>query len=313
MINMKDYIKLGISPTMLFPDAFEDDLEHLTAFATCCKFSEYESLETFLPHDEKIRKREIELMKKHNKVLHYNTPIQFQVDGEYNPGSDKAEYRANGLKLAKQHMDYAAEADVEVFVVTGCPDKGPEKREEIMQRYTEYFLEIAAYGKKLGLTVAIEPIERDRFKHIILGPTDECAQFIIDMQKHGATNARLMLDSAHLPLMGEDFDFALKYSLKAGLAHIHMGDAVTDPKSIYYGHTHPPFGVQRGVFDVEELAEQFSKLFEAGHISSTPPKNRPTISLEMRPYLGVSPETSARFAYEKVNSAFQIAAKKHCE
>lgn len=310
MVKMEDYIQFGIAPIMLFPKGFDNELEHLLAIKTCCKFSEYETLETFLPHDKVIRQKEIAMMKKYNKVLHYNAPVEFQLDGKYNPGSDNEKYRANAVKLAKAHMEYAAEADAKLFVVTGCPDKGPEKRDEIMDRYKEYFLEIALYAKELGMTIVIEPMERDIFKKIILGPTSECADFIKEMQEKGARNAKLILDSAHLPLMGESFDTALRYSMEAGLAHIHLGDAVDNPKSIYYGHTHPPLGVQGGVYDVDELVDQFVKLFEVGYISNEIGANRPTISLEMRPYTGVSPETSARFAYEKVNSAFQVAIKR---
>ncbi|NLI90068.1 MAG: TIM barrel protein [Epulopiscium sp.] len=309
-MKMEDYIKLGISPTMLMPDAFEDDMEHLAAFVACCKMQEYETLDTFLPHNKEIREYEIKMLKKYNKVLNYNTPIEFQLDGEYNPASDNSEYRANAVKLAKTHIDYAAEAGVKVFVVTGCADKGPDKRSELLERYKEYFLQVADYAEKHDMLVAIEPIERDVFKKIILGPTDECADFIQEMQEKGASNARLMLDSAHLPLMDETFDFALSHSLRAGLAHIHIGDAVSDPNSEYYGHTHPPLGVQGGVFDRDELTEQFVKLIECGHIKKVKNDDRPTISLEMRPYIGVSPETSARFAYEKVNSAFKAAMKK---
>jgi sugar phosphate isomerase/epimerase len=311
MIKINDYVKFGISPTMLFPKAFDDELEHLAAFETCCKFSEYESFETFLPHNEKIRKLEIQKMREHNKVLHYNTPIEFQLDGEFNPGSDNPKYRANALELAKKHINYTAEADSKLIVFTGCADKGPEKRPQIMERYKEYFLEVASYARQFDITIAIEPIEREVFKKLILGPTSECADFIKEMQEKGATNAKLMLDSAHLPLMEETFESALRYSMEAGLVHIHLGDSVNNSKSEYYGHTHPPIGIHGGVFDVEEVSEHFLQLFQAGFISSVPSEIKPTISLEMRPYPGVSPETSAKFAYEKVSTAFQIAAAKY--
>ena len=61
-----------------------------------------------------------------------------------------------------------------------------------------------------NMTVSIEPIERGRFKNLILGPTWECAAFIKDMQEKGASNAKLILDIAHLPLMGEEIGGAVK-------------------------------------------------------------------------------------------------------
>ncbi len=313
MIRMNNYMKFGISPTLLFPAAFEDELEHLTAIETCCRFPEYEVFETFLPQNDALRKREIQKMKEYNKILNYNTPIPFQLDGEFNPASDQPIYRANALELAKQHINYAAEADSKLMVITGCADKGPEKRPEILKRFKEYFLKVAAYAKQFDITIVLEPMEREAFKKLVLGPTQECADFIEEMQNEGAANAKLMLDSAHLPLMQETFTQALNSSRKVGLAHIHLGDAVKDPKSAYYGHTHPPLGIHEGCFDVEELTEQLIQLFEFGYLRSNPGSNRPVISLEMRPYPGVSPETSARFAYEKVESAFSAAAEKFCQ
>lgn len=311
MIKMKDYIKLGISPTMLFPIAFDNELEHLAAFETCCKFSEYEAFDTFLPHNPKIRNLEIEKLKKYNKTLNYNTPVIFQLDGEFNPCSDNPTYRNNAISEMKKHIDYAVEADAALLVITGCADKGPERRAELFERYKTFFLEASLYAKQFNLPVLIEPIEREVFKKIILGPTIECAAFIKEMQQKGATNAHLMLDTAHLPLMKEDFSSALQTSLEVGLEHIHLGDAVKDPSSSYYGHTHPPLGIHEGVFDVEEVEDQFYELFQSGYISKTPTDTPISISLEMRPYPGVSPETSARFAYEKVHTAFTNAFYKY--
>ena len=140
----------------------------------------------------------------------------------------------------------------------------------------------------------------------------ECAAFIKDMQEKGAFNAKLILDIAHLPLMGEDIDGAVKHCMEAGLAHVHMGNAVLEPASRFYGHTHPPIGVQHGCYDCQELILQFKTLLASGYIPTVPGPVRPTISLEVRPYPGVSGRTSARVMYEKVSSAFMAALDQYC-
>ena len=187
-------------------------------------------------------------------------------------------------------------------------DKGEERRPELMKLYMEYFMALAEHVKQYNMNIVIEPIERHRFKQLILGPTPECAAFIAEAQKNGADNAHLMMDIHHLPLMEENLDDAIAAYLPVGLIHVHMGDAVLDPNNVFYGHTHPPVAVQGGMFDLPELTEQFVKLFECGFIPKTPGEKRASISLEVRPYTGVSEQTSIQFMYEKMKSAFDAAA-----
>ena len=304
MPKINDYVKFGISPSMLYPASFDDDYAHLAAVTACCRLEGYDSMETFLPDDAAIRKFEIQRMRDAGLTLHYNTGLAFQIDGPCNAGSDDPAERAGALSAMKAQVDYAAEAEAPLIVVTGCADKGPEKRPAVLSRYTEYFYGVCAHAKQYGITVVLEPIERDVFKKLVLGPTPECAAFIRQAQEQGYDNAMLMLDTAHLPLMDEEFEPALKQSLEVGLYHIHMGEGVLDPKSVFYGHTHPPICVHNGLFGFDELTDQFYLLLKHGYIPGDPASPHPSISLEVRPYQGVSEETSARFMYETMNSAF---------
>ncbi|WP_455649573.1 sugar phosphate isomerase/epimerase family protein [Enterocloster citroniae] len=312
MSFFSDYVCFGISPSMLYPLSFEDELEHFSAVDQCCQFPEYECFETFLPSDAGLRKAEIKRMKEHNKVLNYNTPGYFQLDGKYNASSDDPSFRQHALAAMKEQIDYASEAGCSLIVLTGTPDQGDSRRPVLLERYSEFFLKCAAHAAQYNMTVTIEPIERGCFKNLILGPMCECAAFIKDMQEKGAFNAKLILDIAHLPLMGEDIGGAVKHCMEAGLAHVHMGNAVLEPASRFYGHTHPPIGVQHGCYDCQELILQFKTLLASGYIPTVPGPVRPTISLEVRPYPGVSGRTSARVMYEKVSSAFMAALDQYC-
>lgn len=310
MNKFSDFICFGISPSMLFPSSFDDELEHFSAVDRCCHLPEYECFETFLPSDALLRKAEIRKMIQYGKTLNYNTPGYFQLDGPYNACGDDPVQRSHALSAMKEQIDYASEAGCSLIVLTGAPDKGEERRPLLMERYSEFFLECSRHALKYNMTIAIEPIERGRFKNLILGPTQECAAFIRDMQGQGAKNARLILDTSHLPLMEETLENAIHFCMEAGLAHVHMGNAVMDSSSIFYGHTHPPIGVQKGLFDCGELTDQFEALIKAGYISTNPGSPRASISLEVRPYPGVSGETSARVMYEKMSSAFFEALNK---
>ena len=310
MTNFESRIRFGFSPSMLFPKSFEDPYMHFAAIQTCCHCAPYESFETFLPDDAAMRKLCIQSMKEHEITLHYNTPGVFQLDGEFNPCSDNPEYRKNALELAKTQIEYAAEAESPIIVFTGCPDKGEERRPELLKMYMEYFLQLAEFCRTFNIEITIEPIERHRFKKLLLGPCKDCADFMLEAQKNGASNAHLMLDIAHLPLMEETMEAATREVLRAGLIHVHMGDAVLDEKSIFYGHTHPPVGVHNGTFDLVDLTHQFMVLFECGYIPHTTGQKRANISLEVRPYPGCDELTSIRLMYEKMKTACDLAAHK---
>lgn len=303
-------VRFGFSPTMLFPKSFDDPLTHFAALQICCHYPHYETFETFLPEDKGMREACIREMKASGKKLNYNTPGCLQLDGPFNPCSDDPQVRANALAFAKMHADFAAEAGATLFVATGCVDKGEERRPELMKRYKEYFMNLAGHCKQYGINILIEPIERHRFKKLILGPTSECAEFIAQAQKDGADNAHLMMDTAHLPLMEEDIEDAIKASLPVGLLHIHMGEAVLDPANRFYGHTHPPVAVQGGMFHYDVLVDQFSKLFQYGLIPKVAGEERASISLEVRPYTGCSEQTSIQLMYEVMKSACDEAAHK---
>jgi sugar phosphate isomerase/epimerase len=310
MLPIRDYFKFGISVALLYPEAFQSPQRHLAAFSKTAHFEEYETLETFLPADESVRKTEIAIMKDEGKAINYNLPVDFQLDGIYNPGSQNPQYRKNALDSAKKHVDYAAEAGSRLVALTSGLDR-PAERSEVLRYCFEYMDALSEHAQQYGITLTLEPAEREVFKNLVLGPTSETVAFISALQKAGRTNVKILLDTAHIPLMKEDQIDAIKISLEAGIGHVHLGNAVIrNRNSKYYGHIHPPIGIHDGEYDVDDVSDFLYHLLECGYISRTPGRELSTISLEMVPYPGVSPETSARVAYEKIRSALQLALSR---
>lgn len=262
MSIISKYAKVGISPTMLFPASFEDDLVHLHSINTVSRMPQYEVLETYLAEDSNIRKQQLRIIRETGKILNYNCPMPLQQDGPKNPCSDDPKIREAGLAYAKMNVDFAGEANTTILVLPSPPDKGADKREELKKRFADFYLQLAEYARQYKMNICLEPIERHRFKRLLMGPTAECVDFILDLQKQGAQNARIICDICHIPLMEEDIKTALELSMKAGLKLIHMADAVLDQNNEFYGHTHPPIGVQGGIFDQKELIQQLTYLFD---------------------------------------------------
>ncbi len=308
MVQLSEVVRFGMSPTMLFPEGFDDDIALFDAYSQCAPLFEFEAMESFLPFDDALRGRIIKMLRGTHKVLNYNTPGYFQVDGPFNTCSDDLKVREGAYEAMRRHLFNAAEAESPIFVVTGCHDAGEEKRPELMKRYGEFFLRLCEEAKQFPIRVLLEPIERHRFKELILGPTAECAAFIRDMRAKGADNSGLMMDIAHLPLMEETVEQGIAGSAEIGFEHVHMGDAVLGEDNVFYGHTHPPLEVRGSLFCQKDFEDQFEQMIRCGFIGRG--KERASISLEVKPYPGVNPVTSIRAMYEKCVRAFNAAAER---
>ena len=305
MSYFQEMIRFGFSPALLYPAALQEEDTLYSAYLAAEQFPEFEALESFLPHDSSKRKRMLEMLKRTGKVLNYNTPAYFQVEGEFNLCSDDPGARRNAFEDMLRHISYAGEAGSPIFIVTGCPDRGEEMRPELKKRYGEVFVKLCREAEQYGIRILLEPIERHRFKRLILGPTSECAAFIREMRANGAANSGLILDVAHLPLMEEDLPGAIRDCGEIGFEHVHLGNAVLAENDSFFGHTHPPLNVYNGVYSQKDLVRHFRTFIECGAVG--PGKPRAGFSLEVRPYPGVTEATSIRAMYEQCVSAFEEA------
>ncbi len=303
------YVKMGLSPIILFKEMRTGTFGEISALAKASRLKNYEVLETFLSDEAAVRREELNMIWGEGKSITYNARPLYQVPGKYNICSlDDEEFR-NGLDFMKWQLDFCKEAKSERFLITTGPDYMPERREDVKKRLAEHLAVTSQHAKDLGIDICIEPSERHRFKKLLLGPTKECIQFMDDLHKnYGCTNVCLMVDSAHCPLQEEDSATDIRLIAAQKLGYVHLGDAVLDSNSEYYGHTHPPVGVHGGMVGLKELESMFKVLFEVGYLKKNPSfDERPNVSYEMAPYSGVSPETSASFAYEMADSAFSKA------
>ncbi len=307
------YVRLGLSSIILFKEMQTGPLGELEALSKASRLKNYEVIETFLSDDAALRKEELRMLWGEGKSISYNARALYQVPGKYNINSlDETEFQ-NGVDHMKRQLDICAEAKSEKILITSGPDYLPERREEVKRRFAQHLSIVAPYAEERGITICIEPTERDRFKRLLLGPTKECVSFVEDLQReYGCRNVCLMIDTAHCPLLEEDPLEAVRLASSQRLGYIHVGNAVFDTESEYYGHTHPPVGVHGGVYGLRELTELFRTLLEIGYLKASPSyEERPNLSYEMACYSGVSPETSAIFAYEMADIAFERALNGH--
>ena len=170
MRKIQDICHVGISATVLYQPAVISAEEHLCAISRCSKLLEFDTLDTYIHDDKKIRQKEFQILQESGKRIIYNAPTVFQLDGPYNPVSDNLAYRKNALNYAKQHIDFAQEAGSKIFVYTSPRDKGESQRGLLIKRFEEFSFEIASYAEKRGIDVVLEPLERFWPKECLMGP-----------------------------------------------------------------------------------------------------------------------------------------------
>ena len=306
MARLKDYIKPGISATMLYPGAFTDEELHLAAVEAACKLPDYEILDLFFPQDPGIREREMEMLRRSGKEVYLNTPALLQQDGPYNPCSDDAATRDRAVALMLDHIRWAGELAVPVIVYTANVDRGDGLRPVLLERFRTFVRACDGEAGRQHLTLALEPIERHRFKKLFLGPTEECCAFTEELRREGCKNVGVIVDITHLPLMEEEVAPAFERSMGTGVYHVHLGGAVLEPSSPFYGHTHPPLGVAQGLFDTPQLEEQLRCMVRCGYIA---PGRRAPMTFEVQALPGHTPEETAAIHYEKLEVAFAAVAE----
>lgn len=307
MVSIEKYFAFGISVGLLYPEAHTSALRHLSAFTKTAQLGGFETLETTLSDDASVRKAEIAIAREEGKIINYNFPVDFQLDGPFDPGNSDAAVRANALDLAFRHLEYAAEAGSKVIGMTSGIDHGQALRPAVLEYFTEYMVALATEAKKVGINLAVEPVERGRFKNLLLGPTEEVCSFVTMMHSLGHDNVSVLFDTAHMPLMQEDPITSVRLAHQAGIGHIHIGNAIVgNPANPLYGHTHAPIGIAEGEYDYLEVSAFFAELVRLGYLDINPVAQlqRKCVSLEMARYPGLSATLSAQVAYEKVQQAW---------
>lgn len=163
-----------------------------------------------------------------------------------------------------------------------------------------------ATNHTLGL--ALEQLDREVQLKRLIGPTREA----IEIAK--AVNSEygdfgLVLDTSHLPLLGETFEEAVSIAIDY-LVHVHFANCIYSAKAKdhpYYGDRHPRFCVEHGEYDLEDVTMFITHLAKVGYFDKKTATTLPPISIETKPMEHEDPELV--LAHEK--RVFQQAWSKY--
>jgi len=215
-----------------------------------------------------------------------------------NPNALDENERKKAVGFMKPLIDQAYFLNAKLFPLVTGPDPGRAYREKARDQLTKSMAELCAYAQRKGetngytLMIELEPSDREIDRKALIGPTAEAVEIAKSVQKMGHENFGLNVDGAHLLLMGETPEYALKTA--AGyIGHIHIGNSVVkDINNPAYGDQHPRFGIEGGENDVPQVTEFIKQIRETGFLDSEVVTSLPVVSLELKTRPGENPEVT---------------------
>ncbi len=207
------------------------------------------------------------------------------------------------IRLAvRDQISVASAAGATGFVFSSGADVPEAERPEARLAFAEFCRWFCAELKPHGITALLEPFDRTIDKKYLYGPTAECVELLCSLPAE-ADNIGFELDIAHLPLMGESFEHAIKTTAPR-LKRVHLGNCILkDTSHPLYGDQHPPMGIEGGEIDVPELAEALGLLLEVGYLNTN---ERGALVMEMRPFPGRTPDDTVTDNMKRLAEAWKM-------
>lgn len=298
--SYRDYFKLGINHHLLFPASFDSEEGHRVSLPEVLAYPEFEVIDLFISAQPDIAAEQIRQVRDSGRIPVYNCPL---LNGpRLNPNSLDEAIRNETVLAALSHLQRAQAIGARKAVIASGPNPGsPAQISEHTDAFVDYVAKLCAAVP--NITLMIEPFDRSIGKNLLIGSTREAAEVVRRVQEMGIPNIGLLVDMGHVPLMEETFAQAVADS-SSYIRHVHLGSCVkNDPANPLYGDMHPPWGYPGGENDVPELVEFLKALFACGYLGAG--EERPTVTLEMRPYPGRTERESVDIFLDKLEEAWR--------
>ncbi len=282
---------LGVNHQFLYPPAMVDEKAHLNSLKEIVTLPNLSALDCWVWRTSETSRKEIEILKNCGKQINYNIGDRFGEEPVFPASSDKRA-RRYACDFLRREVGFALEAGAKKIIFGSGPDS-QEDREDAKKRLAE-LLYSAFEEVPSDVALCLEPTDRDMDKRFLFGPAKETADFIRKMRRDGMENLGMLLDMAHIPLMRETMESAVRLSCET-ITHVHLGNnIVSNPKNSLYGDRHVPFGYPESEYTEKDVATLLLLLREVGYFE----KDGATVSFELRPNEGVSGADTWNFLYK---------------
>jgi len=279
--DIRKYGRLGLVHHMLYPECMNDPDLHANTLEA---FVEREDIETFdccLPYGSARRERLIPVIrscgKEHVTYAMHLFPLRKLSLCEPTP-HEQAQVRM----IARDMVEQAAAIGATDFIFASGGPSPANAAPAHYEAFRGFCRWLCAELKPHGINALLEPFDTTIDKKFLYGSTRECMALIESLRAE-VDNFGIELDMAHLPLMSETFEDAIRTTAPA-LRRVHLGNCVLkDTSHPRYGDTHPPIGFEGGEIDVPEVTRILRCLVDVGFLSR---EKRGNLLIEMTPWPG---------------------------
>ena len=297
--NIRDYARLGLVHHMLYPSCLEDPDDHLETLTQFVSREDIETLDCCLPYGDERREALIPLIRGCGKVdITFATHLfPLRKIGLASPAPHE---QAQIRMILRDMVEQAAAIGATGFIFASgrpCPEEAVAAD---YAAFTDLVRWLCAELKPHGITAQLEPFDTNIDKCFLYGPSETCARFVESLRPE-TDNLGLELDVAHVPLMGEMFEQAIR-NCAPFLKRVHLGNCVLKDKTHpRYGDTHPPVGFPGGEIDVPELTKILRCLLDVGFIRDD---LRGNLVVEMTPWPGKTVDETIADSFGRLDAAW---------
>ncbi len=299
--DIRKYAALGLVHHMLYPETMADPAEHARTLAEFAKRTDIDTFDCCLPYDAEqaaVAAAAVQASGKRGITFVTHLFPARKLSFSSLPYYEQAQIRSLMAELIRHAVLLKASGFI-------FPSGGPPHDEAApahFEAFSGFCRWLCGELKPHGITVMLEPFDFTIDKKFLYGPTQKCAE-LIESLKPEVDNMAIELDMAHLPLMGESFEDAIRVAAPH-LARVHLGNCILrDTTHPRYGDTHPPIGFPGGEIDVPELALILRCLREVGFLDA---RNRGNLVVEMTPWPGKTVEETVADAWRRVHEAWAM-------
>jgi sugar phosphate isomerase/epimerase len=304
-INMNEsiykYLEVGLIHFMAYPETtkFEDQESLIESIKKVLVDDYFNAIEITHIKDENKRDEIKMLLEQSHMAIAYGVQPRL-LGGKLNPNHlDEAE-RKRAEKLIIESIDEAAYLGAKsISFLAGKYEE--DKKDEAYKQLLKTTKNVCDYAKIKNINVSLEVFDYDFDKKVLIGPAAYASKFAEDVRKY-TSNFGLLVDLSHLPQTHESSKFAIQ-TMKPYITHFHIGNCVMKEGAPAYGDTHPRFGFENGVNDVNEVKEFLEVMREEGFLDE---QNPYTVSFEVKPWDGEDSEIIIANAKRTLNRAWSL-------
>ncbi|NQU75456.1 MAG: sugar phosphate isomerase/epimerase [Planctomycetes bacterium] len=287
--DIRRYARIGLVHHMLYPKCVDDLDDHVATMEEFIKRDDIETFDCCLPYGKDRQARLIRQIRNCGK-----SDICFAVHRfpfkKFSLCTTEPNERAQVRLIVADMVEQAVAIGATGFIIASGGPSPAEATDSHRAAFADFCRWLCAELKPHGITVLLEPLDTAVDRRFLYGSTADCVALVRSLDPE-VDNLAIELDLAHIPLLGEGFQQAIR-TVGPYMKRVHLGNCVLKDKTHpLYGDKHPPIGLKGGEIDVVELTEILQHLLAVGFLNT---ESRGALLLEITPFPGRSAEETVQ-------------------